>query len=155
MESKASIRKHPVHPMLVAFPIGLWTFAFVCDIVYAVSPGRIWQDMALYTLLGGVLTALLAAIPGFIDYLAITDRNVKRVATIHMVLNLLAVAIFIFNLGLRLNPPARAGIQPIVISAIGIAFIVVSGWFGGTLVYKHRVGVIETPTSAERRDHAA
>src|SRR2546425_11454033 len=102
MSSRASIRSHPIHPMLIVFPIALFIFSLVCDIVYhAGSHNVFWKGVAFYAMAGGVVGALLAAIPGFIDYLSITDRRTKRLATTHMALNLTVVAVFIFNLGIR------------------------------------------------------
>src|SRR2546426_6793880 len=104
MGSPASVRGHPVHPMLVVFPIGLWVFSFICDIVYhAGSYNIFWKGVAFYTMLGGVLGALVAAVPGFIDYLSLSDRRVKRIATTRMVLNLIVGALFVFHLCVRLH----------------------------------------------------
>src|SRR5437016_746357 len=105
MSSPASIRSHPIHPMLIVFPIGLWVFSLVCDIVYhAGSHNEFWKAVAFYTMAGGIIGALLAAVPGFIDYLSLTDRRAKQIATTHMVLNLIIVVLFIFNLGVRYTP---------------------------------------------------
>jgi uncharacterized membrane protein len=140
MSSPASIHKHPMHPMLIVFPIGLWIFSFVCDIVYhAGSHMVLWKEMAFYTMLGGVVGAVLAAVPGFIDYLAIGDVYVRRIATTHMVLNLAVVALFIFNLGLRFSGSSE--MLPVILSLVGIAVLTVSGWLGGSLVYEHQVAV--------------
>jgi len=148
MSSPASIRKHPIHPMLIVFPIGLWIFSFICDVVYhAGSHNPLWKDMAFYTMLGGVVGALLAAIPGFIDYLSIRDVYVRRIATTHMVLNLVVVALFIFNLGLRFNGSSE--MFPVFLSVIAIAILSVSGWLGGSMVYEHHVAV--EPVSDRRR----
>jgi len=144
MSSPASIRKHPIHPMLIVFPIGLWVFSFICDIVYhAGSHNPLWKEMAFYTMLGGVVGALLAAVPGFIDYLSIRDVHVRRIATTHMVLNLAVVALFIFNLGLRFNGSSE--VLPVVLSVIAIAILSVSGWLGGSMVYEHQVAVEPVP----------
>jgi len=154
MSSPASIRSHPIHPMLIVFPIGLWTFSFVCDIVYhAGTHNAFWKGMAFYTMFGGVVGALLAAVPGFIDYLSLRNAQVRRIATIHMVLNLMVVALFIFNLGIRFNALAGNEVFPVVLSMIGIAILSVSGWLGGSLVYKHRVAV--EPAREDERRRAA
>jgi uncharacterized membrane protein len=78
MASPASVAKHPLHPMLVAFPIGLWVFSLVCDIVRLFGGAPVWSTLALYTIGGGIAGALLAAIPGFIDYLSIDEAEMKR-----------------------------------------------------------------------------
>jgi len=78
MSSVASIKKHPVHPMLVAFPIGLWVFALVCDVVRAAGGDAVWQTVAIYCIAGGIVGALLAAIPGLIDYFSIDEAAMRR-----------------------------------------------------------------------------
>ena len=142
MNTPASIRRHPIHPMLIVFPIGLWVFSLVCDVIYYAGPHNVfWEVLAFYTMAGGVVGALLAAIPGFIDYLALSDRRLKRIATIHMVLNLVVVALFIFNLGLRFNASPSTEMVRLVLSLVAIGLLCVSGWLGGALVYEHHVGV--------------
>jgi uncharacterized membrane protein len=142
MNTPASIRRHPVHPMLIVFPIGLWVFSLVCDLLYYAGPHNVfWQNVAFYTMAGGILGALLAAIPGFIDYLSLTDSRLKRIATAHMVLNLVVVVLFIFNLGVRYEASPSSEMVGLVLSLVGIGVLGVSGWFGGALVYENRVGV--------------
>ena len=144
MSVPASVKGHPIHPMLVALPIGLWVFSFVCDILYHAGwGGPNWKVLAWYTIAGGVIGALLAAVPGFIDFLSIRDRRVGRIALIHMVLNLFAVVLFAISFGLRIAQPL--GAPPAVLSAVGIVTIVVSGWLGGELVYVHQMGVNKPP----------
>jgi uncharacterized membrane protein len=148
MSSPASIGKHPMHPMLVVFPIGLWIFSFVCDLIHLlVSPNPIWSDVAFYCIGGGIVGALLAAIPGFIDYLSLTDTRTKKIATYHLVLNLVGVVLFAANFGLRYT--GRGDSLPIIISAITLVGVGISGWLGGELVYVHGVGVEAAPPSRE------
>ncbi|HVR71193.1 MAG TPA: DUF2231 domain-containing protein [Vicinamibacteria bacterium] len=148
MNTPASIGRHPVHPMLVSLPIGLWTFSLVSDLVYRFGGGaEVWDSVAFYTLAGGVAGALLAAVPGFIDLLALPAGKVKKVAVAHMAANLGAVVLFAVNLGLRLNAAPGAAV-PVLLSAIGIALLGVAGWLGGELVYVHGVGVQPAPDRA-------
>jgi uncharacterized membrane protein len=145
MSSPASIGRHPIHPMLVVFPIGLWIFSFVCDLIHLlVSPNPIWSDVAFYCIGGGIVGALLAAIPGFIDYLSLTDTRTKKIATYHLVLNLVGVVLFAANFGLRYT--GRGDSLPIILSAITLVGVGISGWLGGELVYVHGVGVDATPS---------
>src|SRR5262245_38955567 len=142
MNTRASIRNHPVHPMLVVFPIALWIFSLVCDAIFHfVSYNMFWKAVAFYSIAGGIIGALVAAVPGFVDYLSLTDRRVKRIATTHMVLNLVIVVLFIFNLGVRYTASPTGDTVGLVLSIIGIIFLAVSGWLGGALVYVHHVGV--------------
>ena len=152
MSTPASIRKHPIHPMLIVFPIALWVFSLVCDIVYHMGSHNVfWKGMAFYTMAGGALGAVFAAIPGFIDYLSITDPRAKRVATTHMVLNLIVVAVFIFNLGIRFNGAPEGELFGVMLSIVGIGLMSVSGWLGGSLVYEHGVG-IDLPSSRDSNE---
>jgi uncharacterized membrane protein len=141
MSTPASIGRHPIHPMLVPLAIGLWVFSLVSDLVYRFGwGGEVWDVVAFYTLAGGIVGAILAAIPGFIDLLALPPGRVKKLAVAHMAVNLGAVVLFAVNFGLRLNAEPGAPV-PILLSVIGVAMIGVSGWLGGEMVYVHGVGV--------------
>ena len=143
MRTPASIGKHPVHPMLVVFPIGLWIFSLVCDLIgLVVDEPQVWFTVALYTMVGGLIGALLAAVPGLIDLLYHKGGKppVKRIALTHMAINLSAVALYIINVVMRIG--AHEGIRiPILLSLIGVAMIGVSGWLGGQMVHVYGVGV--------------
>jgi len=153
METRASIRRHPIHPMLVGFPIALWVFSFICDLVATRSANpAFWSDMAFYTMGAGVIGGLLAALPGFIDYLGLRDYSARRLATSHMVLNLIVVVLYVFNLGLRMNSPIDGRSRGFVISAIALVLLGVSGWLGGHLVYVRGVGVHERETEIEKEE---
>jgi uncharacterized membrane protein len=148
MSSPASIGKHPIHPILVTIPIGLWIFSFVCDLIYIFfSQNSIWSDVALYCIGGGIIGALLAAIPGFIDYLSITNPRAKKIATYHLALNLTAVVLYSANFGLR-YAGEPGSFLPVILSAITIVGVGISGWLGGELVYVHGMGV-SAPTSGK------
>ena len=136
MRTPASIAGHPIHPMLVSIPIGLWIFSLVCDLVVASgSTNEAWRVVALYTLIGGIAGALLAALPGFVDLLSLPDGP-RRTALIHMGINLTVVALYAVNLWLRLD-----GTMLVWLSVLGIGLLVVSGWLGGKMVYEHGVAV--------------
>ena len=101
MHTPASIARHPIHPMLVTIPIGLWLFSFACDLIRLLggaSPN--WEIVALYSMIGGVAGALLAAIPGLIDLLSLPP-GIRRIALIHMTINLSVVALFVLNAWMR------------------------------------------------------
>jgi uncharacterized membrane protein len=141
MSSPASIKGHPLHPMFVGFPVALWVFSLVSDIIYAAGwGGPIWNDVAYYTMVGGVIGALFAAIFGFIDYLSITEEKTKRTATKHLILNSFIEVLFIVNVVIRTNgTPGMA--LPIILSIVGVGALVYSGWLGWDLVYEHGMGV--------------
>jgi uncharacterized membrane protein len=144
--------------MLVVFPIALWIFSLLCDIAYHAGPHNLfWKGMAFFSMLCGTVGALAAAVPGFIDYLTIRDPQIKRVATIHMILNLVIVVLFIFNLGMRFSAPADPDQQlfATILSVVGILLMAVSGWLGGSLVYLYGVGVETAGDSIDDERRAA
>lgn len=152
MSTPASIRRHPIHPMLIVFPIGLWVFSLACDVIYhAGTHNPLWKTISFYSMAGGIIGALLAAVPGFIDYLSLTDTRAKKIATTHMVLNLVVVALFIFNLGIRYNGTPSSDTLGTLLSVVGVAALCVSGWLGGVLVYEHRVGVSSSREEQQER----
>lgn len=140
MSSPASVAKHPIHPMLVALPIGLLIFSLVSDVIYLSGWGAIiWKDVAFYTMAGGVAGALVAAIPGLIDLLNLSGRP-KTLGIWHMIINLIVVIMFAVNLWLRLGPAPSAGLT-VSLSVLGVVLLGVSGWLGGEMVYVHGVAV--------------
>ena len=152
MNTPASFRKHPIHPMLTAFPIGLWGFSLVCDAVYHFGTSNtFWKGVAFYAIGAGIIGGLLAAIPGFVDYLSLTDPRATRIATVHLALNLIVIVMFIFNLGIRYNALPSTGTLETLLSAIAIGVLCVSGWLGGALVFEHHVGVSMPAEAAATR----
>src|SRR5436190_16584163 len=163
MASKASIAGHPIHPMLVGIPIGLFVFALVADLASRVSgTSDAWPVVALYCIGGGIVGALLAAPFGLIDLLSIEDERAKKVGISHMVISLCVVALFIINFILRLR--GAGDTTPFILSLIGIGLLLVSGWLGGQMVFVAGVGQagpaeraaverrrVRTPVSHERR----
>jgi uncharacterized membrane protein len=142
--SNFAILKHPLHPMMVSLPIGLFIAAFVCDIVYlATDRDTTWYDAATWASGAGVVTALAAALPGLGDYLTLRmSEAAHRVATAHLIANLTLVAIFATAFGLMLNDGATSGsglTAAIALHVVGLGVLVVSGWLGGELIYVHRV----------------
>jgi uncharacterized membrane protein len=145
MSSPASIRGHPLHPMLVALPIGLWIFSIVSDLIFKLGHGGpVWNDVAFYTIAGAIVGALIAALPGFIDLLSIENAKSKSIGIWHMIINLFAVALYAVNFWFRMHRPAGDNL-PITLSLIGIVFILISGWLGGELVYVRGVAVKQPP----------
>jgi len=128
--------------MLVPLPIGLWIFSFVCDLLFVLGSGAsLWFTLGFYTMIGGTLGALLAAIPGVIDMISLKGHP-KKLALTHMGLNVSIVLAYAVNIGMRITDPAVAGL-PLVLSMLAIALLAISGWLGGHMVYVHRVAVDE------------
>ena len=143
MKTPASIAGHPIHPMLVTLPIGLWIFSLVCDAFFVLGAGAThWATVSFWTMLGGILFAVVAAIPGTIDMVSLRGAP-KKIALTHMALNVTVVLLYAVNFGMRVNGAAIPGV-PFALSGLGIALLAVSGWLGGHMVYVHRVGVDES-----------
>lgn len=137
--------RHPLHPALVHFPIGLFVLSFLLDLgSYLVSEGPGLVLGSFYAIALGIIMALLAAVPGLIDYSDIrSDHPGKKTATYHMILNLVVVAVFALNLGLRysdLSAPQTPAL-PLLLSLIGLGLLGVSGYLGGKLVFDEGIGV--------------
>ena len=134
MRTPANIAGHPIHPMLVPIPIGLWIFSFVCDLVFVFGSGApAWSTVALYTMAGGIVGAPAAAIFGFIDLLSLPPEP-RRTALVHMTINLIVVVLYLVNFWFRRDTPDHPG-GYVWLSLVAIALLVVSGWLGGKLVY--------------------
>ncbi|MDP3759453.1 MAG: DUF2231 domain-containing protein [Ramlibacter sp.] len=163
MRTPANIAGHPIHPMLVTIPIGLWVFSLVCDLVAMRSADpATWNVVALYALIGGIAGALAAAVPGLVDLLSLRDKGIRKTALVHMAINLTVVALYVVNAWLRVGQEGNAGGAPFVLSLVAVAMLVVSGWLGGKMVYLAGVGVSpeaagatpETPEVKRKERHA-
>jgi uncharacterized membrane protein len=155
MASPASMGRHPVHPMLIPFPIALWIFSLVADLIYLWRGNLVWRDwIAFYTLLGGIIGAAAAAVPGIVDWLSIKNPAVKKLADWHARLNVIALLVFAADFYLRTTRGASwvggSTTIPLLLSVVGIVLITISGWLGGEMVYVH--GVAVEPQPADRAD---
>lgn len=146
MASRASIGGHPIHPMLIPFPIALLVFSVVADFIYLWRGNPVWENyVAFYTLLGGIIGGAAAAVPGLIDWATLTDRDAVRVANWHARVNIITLVIFIASFYLRTSSGAAwipsISMLPIILSIVGVVGLSIAGWLGGELVFKHGVAV--------------
>lgn len=147
MRTPAQVAGHPIHPMLVALPIGMWVFSLVADFIGLRSgAAATWHAAALYTMVGGIIGALLAAVFGFIDVMSLREDHVKRVGFTHMTLNLVITVLYIVNAWTRVHSSVSPNVS-LSLSIIAIALLLVSGWLGGHMVYKHGVAVSAADTA--------
>lgn len=140
MKSTASVAKHPIHPMLVPLPIGLWIFSFVSDVIFMATGSLIWNTIAHYSMAAGVIGGVMAALPGFLDLYKLPASRAKKMGILHMSLNLGIVVLYVADFIWRSNVVPGA-LGPFVLSIIGIVSLMVSGWLGGEMVYVHGVAV--------------
>lgn len=133
-------------------PVGAWLTSFVFDIAFISTGNTFWFGAALWTIIVGIAGALIAAIAGFIDLFTLPiTREPKRIGLIHMSLNLAIVALYIVNAVIRFSVPVGPILGPIVpvttatwtfiLNLIGVVLLVISGWYGGEMVYRYGVAI--------------
>ena len=144
MRTKASIAGHPIHPMLIPFPLALWATSFVVDVLFYFLRHPTLLVIAKFMLAAGCIAAVVAAIFGIIDWLAIKNGEVKRVANWHARLNVAALVVFAISLFLRManysHLVGRRLTIPFLLSFVGVILITISGWLGGELVFRYGIG---------------
>lgn len=146
MKSSVVVAKHPLHPMLIPIPIGAFLFALIGDLAYLGTANTFWYSFATWSIAIGVISGLLAAVPGLIDYLTVVPGEARRTATTHMIVNVSIVAVFAINWAIRVFSTATTGTNhwlTLGLTLIADAALLYSGWLGGHLVYHHRLGVEE------------
>lgn len=141
--STVAIAGHPLHPLIVTFPIGLLVSAFATDVGYWLTGDAFWARASLWLIGSGFIAGMVAALTGLMDFLKI-DRVRKRSAGwIHMTGNIAALAFSLVNWILRLRNVETAILPVGIILSLFVAVILgVTGWYGAELIYRHKVAVI-------------
>ncbi|HUR36935.1 MAG TPA: DUF2231 domain-containing protein [Terriglobales bacterium] len=143
MRARAHIKSHPLHPILVTFPIALWTAALVADIAGVIlNHGLLWAA-GFFAIVGGCLGAAMAAIAGTLDYISVVppESSAKKRGAIHGLLNsavLMAFVVIVFKRGDAYTQPTSAQLG---FEGLAVGVMMASGWLGGTLVYRNQIGV--------------
>jgi uncharacterized membrane protein len=142
MESKAKLLGHPIHQMLVVFPLGLLATAVAFDIVGLVRGEASWFDISFWMIAAGIIGGLLAAVFGFIDWLAIpSGTRAKTIGLLHGGGNVVVTLLFIISWLLRRPAPENPGFAAFAASFVAVLLALVTGWLGGELVDRLGVGV--------------
>ena len=130
MESRVKIAGHPVHQMLIVLPLGLLATAVVFDIIYLMTDASRWPEMAFYLIAAGILGGLAAAVPGWIDWLAIPPgTRAKRIGLVHGGGNVVVLGLFILSWLLRRDQPAAPPTEAVVAALAGGGLALVKdGW---------------------------
>jgi uncharacterized membrane protein len=161
MESKAKLLGHPIHPMLIVFPLGLLATAVIFDVIALATGNGAWSGMAYYLIAAGVIGGLVAAVFGLIDWLAIpSGTRAKAIGLWHGVGNVVVVALFAASWFLRRGTPNAPGTLALALSFSGVVLALVTGWLGGELVDRLGVGVddgahLDAPSSLSGRPAGA
>lgn len=144
MESRVKLLGHPIHPMLIVFPLGLLGMAVIFDIVALVTAQGYWSELALWMIGAGVITGLLAAPFGLVDWLAIpSGTRAKRIGTLHGIGNVIVVLMFAASFWLRWGAPQVPTTLALALSFAGLILALITGWLGGELVDRLGIGVDE------------
>ena len=151
VKSTAAIGKHPIHPMLIPFPIAFLVGALATDAIYWLTRAEMWAWFSFWLIYAGLVMGIIAAIVGFIDFASIDAVRRLTAAWIHFAGNGLVLLLALANLLIRWDNQIGAVLPAgIVISAVVSAILVVTGWYGGELSFRHRIGV-----SGDERDDRA
>ena len=157
MESRAKLLGHPIHQMLIVFPLGLLAMAVIFDLIAIAFGDGYWSEIAYWMIAAGVVTGLLAAPFGFIDWLAIpSGTRARRIGAIHGAGNVLVVLLFATSWLLRGDVPSAPGGLALALSFVAGGLALVTGWLGGELVDRLSVGVddgahLDAPSSLRTR----
>jgi uncharacterized membrane protein len=156
MDSRAKFLGHPVHPMLVVFPLGLFITAVVFDVAYLWTTQVTFASVSFWNIAGGIVGGLLAAVFGLVDWLAIPNgTRAKRIGVLHGVGNVIVVALFAVSWWLRWNAvDAVPSTLAVVLAVSAVVLGAVTGWLGGELVDRLGVGVddgahLDAPSSLQ------
>lgn len=147
VRSRVTLAGHPVHPMLVPFPIAFLVGVLVTDLIFLGTGDAYWAQSSVYLALAGLVTGVAAAMVGFTDFVTLPQVRSHRMAWIHFMGNavvlLLALARTLYSWDAPTETVRGTGL---VLSAAMTALLLLTGWAGGELAYRHKIGVIEDDT---------
>ncbi|MBW3575964.1 MAG: DUF2231 domain-containing protein [Actinobacteria bacterium] len=142
METRFKLLGHPVHPMLIVFPLGLLATAVIFDVLYLITANADLAVFSFWAIAAGIVGGLAAAIFGLIDWLAIpSGTRAKQVGLVHGGGNVVVVALFAVSWLLRRDQATTPEALALSLSFAGVALAAVTGWLGGELVDRHAVGI--------------
>ena len=157
MESRAKLFGHPIHQMLIVFPLGLLAMAVLFDVIHIVRSNGYWSEIAYWMIAAGVISGLVAAPFGFIDWLAIpSGTRAKRIGALHGAGNVFVLVLFALSFAYRGNNPRAPEGFALAASFLGAGLALITGWLGGELVDRLAVGVddgahLDAPSSLSTR----
>ena len=157
MEARAKLFGHAIHAMLIAFPVGLLVTGVVFDVVHLISPNGQWALVSHWMIAAGIIGGLVAALFGFIDYLAIpVGTRARRIGRTHGIGNVIVVILFAASWWLRRATPSEPSLLALTLSFAGVVLAAATAWLGGELVERLGVGVddgahLDAPSSLSGR----
>jgi uncharacterized membrane protein len=142
--STASVAGHPIHPMLIPFPIAFFIATFVCDLVYWQTANAAWATAATWLLGAGLVMAALAAVAGLTDFLGDARIRALNDAWWHAGGNVVAVLIQLYSWYARYTEGTAAVVpKGLILSLIVVCILAFTGWKGWEMVYRARVGIAD------------
>lgn len=142
MDSRAKLFGHPIHQMLIVFPLGLLATALVFDAVQLITGNGFWSELSYWMIAAGVISGLIAAPFGFVDWLAIPSRTrAKRIGAIHGTGNVIVVGLYGLSWLMRTANPGAPETPALAMAFLGGGLALITGWLGGELVARLSVGV--------------
>jgi uncharacterized membrane protein len=142
MESRAKLFGHPIHQMLIVFPLGLLATALLFDVLYLGTGNGYWSEIAYWMIAAGVIGGLVAAPFGLIDWIAIpAGTRAKRIGALHGAGNVVVVLLYGVSWFVRMADPRAPDGFAVTLAFLGGALALVTGWLGGELVDRLSVGV--------------
>jgi len=157
MESRAKLFGHPIHPMLIVFPLGLLAMALIFDVLHFAMGNGYWSEIAYWMIAAGVISGLVAAPFGLVDWLAIpSGTRAKRIGALHGVGNLVVVVLYASSWLMRRAAPQDPVTAAYALSFAGGVLALFTGWLGGELVDRLAIGVdpgahVDAPSSLRSR----
>jgi uncharacterized membrane protein len=141
--STAAVAGHPIHPMLVPFPIAFLVGALLTDLAFWGTSDAFWARASFWLVAAGLVMGAVAAIAGLIDFLTIERARSLTAAWVHFLGNALALLLALWNLVHRLGDVGAAVLPTgIILSAVVVVIFLVTGWLGGELAYRYGIGMI-------------
>jgi uncharacterized membrane protein len=150
-QSTAKIAGHPIHPMLIPFPIAFFVGTFACDVAYWITGNANWAMVTPWLLGAGIIMAALAALAGLTD--VIGEKRIRSLADAwwHAGGNVIVVLIELYNWYSRYSEGTAAVVpKGLILSLVVTCILLFTGWKGWEMVYRHRVGVLDESAAAER-----
>jgi uncharacterized membrane protein len=162
MESRAKLLGHAIHPMLIVFPLGLLSTAVIFDVIFLITDNATFATVGFWCIAAGVIGGLLAAVFGFWDWLAIPGgTRAKAIGLWHGGGNVVVTVLFALAWFVRSGAEGkRPDGLPLILEVVGVLLALVTGWLGGELVERLRVGVddgahLDAPNSLSGRPASA
>jgi uncharacterized membrane protein len=142
--TEVAVAGHPLHPMLVTFPIAFLLGALGSDVAFWYTADPFWARMSLWLLGGGTVMGALAGLAGTVELLAISGIRLRGASWSHFVAAVMLLSVACTNWLTRLDDPTGAVLPfGLYLSALGALLVAIAGWLGGTLVFEHRVGIVD------------